>query len=256
MKKYSFLDCEKPLLTCMVQGTSPERVEQLIDLSVPEGAEAIGLQFCRLPRQLHTPEVFRRLIGKAGNLPTYVTDYRWPENEGRTDEELCEEMLVIAGCGADLCDVMGDMFAPCEDQLTMDPAAVEKQIAYIDRLHKAGTKVLMSSHVLKYAPAQRVVEIAIEQQRRGADIVKIVTGAETAEEEMENLRITALLKEKLSVPFLFLSGGSCTKIHRRIGPMLGCCMFLCVHEHDELATPQQPLLKNIRLVRDHFTDEA
>lgn len=254
MKRYSFSEFEKPLLTCMVQGATPERVEQLMAASLPEGAEAFGLQFCRLPRRLHTPAVYRRLLDAAGDLPTYVTDYRWVENEGLTDEELAEEMLTIAACGADLCDVMGDMFAPCEDQLTMDPAAVEKQMAYIDRLHQTGAKVLISSHVLRFIPAERVLEIALEQQRRGADIVKIVTGAESREEELENLRITALLQKKLSIPFLFLSGGSQTGLHRRIGPMLGCCMFLCVHEHDELATPQQPLLKNVRLIRDHFID--
>ena len=121
----------------------------------------------------------------------------------------------------------------------------------IDALHQKGAEVLISSHVLKYIPAERVLEIALEHQRRGADISKIVTGADTIEQQIENLKIVNLLKENLKIPFLFLSGGEC-HILRRIGGELGCCMYLCVYEYDELATPSQPLLKNAKAIRDNL----
>ena len=107
----------------------------------------------------------------------------------------------------------------------------------------------MSSHIMKFTPAERVLEIALEQQRRGADICKIVVGAESMEQQIENLRIATLLKKKLSIPFLFLSGGE-TRILRRFGGELGCCMYLCVYEHDDLATPAQPLLRCVKEIRD------
>ena len=107
----------------------------------------------------------------------------------------------------------------------------------------------MSSHVFKFTPAERVLEIALEHQRRGADICKIVTGAENTEQQIENLRIINLLKENLKIPFLFLSGGEC-RILRRIGGSLGCCMYLCVHEYDELATKSQPLLRDMKILRE------
>ena len=91
--------------------------------------------------------------------------------------------------------------------------------------------------------------MALEQKRRGADIIKIVTGAETMEQQIENLRITDLLKRELGAPFLFLSGGEC-KLHRRLGIHLGCCMSLCVYEHDALSTATQPLLSTMKTVRD------
>ena len=50
-------------------------------------------------------------------------------------------------------------------------------------------------------------------------------------------------------PFLFLSGGECS-IHRRLGIKLGCCMSLCVYEHDAISTPAQPLLSTMKTVRD------
>jgi 3-dehydroquinate dehydratase len=107
----------------------------------------------------------------------------------------------------------------------------------------------MSSHLYKYAPADRVLEIAFEQKRRGADIIKIVTKADNMEQQIENLRITDLLKRELGAPFLFLSGGKCT-LHRRLGMKLGCCMALCVYEHDALSTPSQPLLSTMKTIRD------
>ena len=79
----------------------------------------------------------------------------------------------------------------------MDDGAIKKQMELIDKLHKCGAEVLMSSHVLKFTPAERVLEIAREHERRGADICKIVTGAENTEQQIENLRIINLLKENL-----------------------------------------------------------
>ena len=109
----------------------------------------------------------------------------------------------------------------------------------------------MSSHVLKFTPAERVLEIALGHRERGADISKIVTYANNTAEEIENLRIVTLLKEKLDIPFLFLAGGEC-HILRRIGGELGCCTYLCVHEHDALATKTQPLIKNLKQIRDNI----
>ena len=107
----------------------------------------------------------------------------------------------------------------------------------------------MSSHVLKYTPAERVLEIALEHQKRGADICKIVTDASNMAEQIENLRIINLLKENLNIPFLYLAGGEC-RILRRIGGQLGCCMYLCVHEYDEFATKTQPLLCDMVKIRN------
>jgi len=162
---------------------------------------------------------------------------------------LAKEMLSYAECGATLCDVMGDMFSRHPEELTDNPEAIEKQIAYIDELHTKGAEVLMSSHVLKYTPAERVLEIALEQKRRGADIIKIVTGAENMEQQIDNLKTTELLKRELGAPFLFLSGGECS-IHRRMGMKLGCCMCLCVYEHYSRSTPTQPLFSVAKAIRD------
>ena len=242
-----FLIKDEPMIVSMVQAYTPDRVVELMERSRVDGAEAFGMQFCRMKAEYRTPETYRRLFLKAGDLPTYVTNYRQGENEGRSDDVLAEELCELADHGATLCDVMGDMFDKQDDEMARDPEAIERQMKLIERIHSAGAQVLMSSHIFKFTPAERVLEIALEQQRRGADICKIVTGAGSMAEQIENLRIINLLKEKLDVPFLFLAGGECTVL-RRIGGNLGCCMYLCVCEHDELATPAQPLISCVKAI--------
>ena len=250
MKSKTFLTYERPLLTCMVQADNPDRIKELIDLSLPEGAEAFGMQFCQMKKEYRNKKTYRELFEYASPMPVYVTNYRnHLSNAGKSDDVLAAELVELAECGATLCDVMGDYFDHCEGELTMNEEAVKKQMKLIDELHKRGAEVLMSSHVLKFTPAERVLEIAREHERRGADICKIVTDAENTEQQIENLRIINLLKKNLKIPFLFLAGGEC-RILRRIGGSLGCCMYLCVHEYDEYATKAQPLLHDIKIIRD------
>lgn len=249
----SFLNAERPLLTCMVQAHTPERIKELIDLSLPEGAEAFGMQLCRLQEEYKNAEIYKELFAYAKGKPVYVTNYRKVRGKvdsDKSDEIYAEELIEIAECGATLVDVMGDYFDPCEGELTMDADAVRKQKELIGALHQRGAEVLMSSHVLKYVSAERVLEIALAQEERGADIAKIVVCAENTEEQLEVFRAFELLKANLKIPFLFLSGGECSHLSRRIGGVLGNCMSLCVYEYDALATAVQPLLRDMKLVRE------
>ncbi len=250
MKK-SFLNHEKPLLTAMLQYATPDLTVGAIRNGLANGAEAFGIQFESLKDEYKNEDTYKRIFAEFNDKPVYVTNYRHGSNTHKSDDVLAEEMLYFSKNGATLCDVMGDIFCKHSEELTDNADAIEKQIKYIDKLHENGAEVLMSSHVLKYTPAERVLEIALEQKRRGADIIKIVTGAENMDEQLENLKITQLLKKELGAPFLFLSGGECS-IHRRLGAKLGCCMFLCVYEHYAGSTPTQPLLRIAKDMRDNM----
>ena len=249
--KPTFVEYDRPLLTVILQCRNPELASWRIAKALESGGEAFGLQVESLEAQYQTEEHIRALFQQMQDKPIYVTNYRKKTNVGKSDEELAQGLLDLADWGATLCDVMGDMFCKHPEELTDNDEAIAKQMALIDQLHSRGAQVLMSSHVMKFTPAQRVLEIALEQQRRGADVVKIVTGADTMEQQLENLRITQLLKKNLAVPFLFLSGGQC-QLHRRIGPNLGCCMYLCVYEHDAHTTATQTLLSKIKAIRENM----
>ena len=249
MDKKSFFNNDKAILTVMVQASNPARIKELMDKSIPAGAEAFGIQLEQLESEYKNKEIYKELFEYAKDKPLYVTNYRFGKNEGKTDEELAEEIVEVAELGADLCDIMGDCFDKQPDELAVDEAAINKQIELINKIHGKGSKVLMSSHVMKYTPAERVLEIALEHKRRGADISKIVTGADTMEEQLENLKTVNYLKEKLGIPFLFLASGEC-KILRILSGELGSCMYLSVYEHDSLSTPQQPTLNDIKGIRN------
>ena len=183
--------------------------------------------------------------------PVYVTNYRLKENLEKTDETLAKELLELAKCGATLCDVMGDLYDRQPDEVAISEDAIQKQMELVNELHKEGAEVLMSSHIFKFTSAERVLEIALEHQRRGADISKIVTQADSVEEDIENLRILNLLKEKLEIPVLFLYNGN-SRVFRKISGEYGNCMYLCVYEYDEFAASGQPLITDVKAISDHI----
>lgn len=243
--KPTFLTFENPLLTTMVQANNPARIVELMNRARPAGAEAFGMQFCQLLPEYRNEKTYRSLFASAHGLPVYVTNYRGKQNEGKSDEVLAKELIELAACGATLCDVMSDYFCPAADEFTSDPEAVKKQIELIAAIHDAGGEVLMSAHTRVHTPPERVLEIALGQQERGADISKIVIKADTQEEELEAMRMIPLLKKELKIPFLFLCGGASCRLLRRTAATLGNCMSLCVYEYDDFATSAQPLLSDM-----------
>lgn len=245
----SFLNHDTPMLTVMLQCETPDVAIGRIRNANCLGADAYGLQVESLKLEHQNPNTYKRIFTEMKGRPCYATNYRVANNREKTDEELAAGLITIAESGATLCDVMGDLFCKHPQELTDNKDAIKRQMELIDTLHQKGAEVLMSSHIMKFTPAERVLEIALEQKRRGADIIKIVTGADTMEQQIENLRTTDLLKRELGAPFLFLASGVCS-IHRRLGGHLGNCMTLCVYEHDSRSTVAQPLLSTMKIIRD------
>ena len=258
--KPTFLNQNRPLITGMILRDNPDSISFAVKNSIYDGADCLGIQLECLKKEYKNEENYEKIFAACSGHPIYITNYRGNKNSGFSDEELADGLLTALSCGATLGDVPASLFDSDSGmgiglELSMKQSAIDKQMRLIDKIHQMGKEALMSSHVLKFASAETVLEIAYEQQRRGADIVKIVTAANSDEEQMENLRITTLLKKELKVPFLFLSGGTHSKIHRMIGPQLGCVTYLAVREHneqDEHDIPTQPTIKAAKAVRDNF----
>ncbi len=251
--KPSFLTFRDPYITAILQVCDPQSCIARIHTALYHGAQAFGLQLECLEKQYREEKVYRAIFDHMEDKPVYITNYRSGLNEGCTDEECVEGLLLARRAGGTLLDVMGDLYdrgAPME--LTQNAKAIDRQKKLIDQIHQMGGEVLMSSHVFTFQPAEKVLEIALAQQARGADIAKIVTGSDTEEQMLENLKTTALLKKELKIPYLFLSGGNYCKIHRMVGPMLGSCMWLCADQYDFLATKSQPLLAATQQIVANF----
>ncbi len=255
--KPTFLNQNRPLITGMILKDNPDRIKFAVKNSIYDGADCLGIQLECLKKEYKTEENYKKIFAACAGHPVYITNYRGNENDGFSDEKLADELVKALACGATLGDVPASLFDSESGmgigfELSMKQDAIDCQMRLIYKLHSMDKEVLMSSHVLKFTPAETVLEIAYEQKKRGADIIKIVTAANSDEEQMENLRITTLLKKELDIPFLFLSGGTHSKIHRMIGPQLGCISYLAVREHDERAVPTQPTIKAAKAVRDNL----
>ena len=243
-KKNKTFPDNRPALTVMIQARTPKRIEELIKRGVNGGADAFGIQLEQLEKKYRTEKILNDLFSQVGDKPLYITDYRSNLNVGTEDVALAEEILAAVSCGADLADVMGDLFCQSPLEITYEEIAVKKQKSLISEIHKCGCNALMSSHTYKYLPPEKVIEMAETHHSRGADIAKIVTAAENRKDLASNFEISAKLLQKLDIPFLFLCVGSFSTPHRRIAPLINNGMFLCVVEHDELSTPAQPLLSD------------
>jgi len=242
----SFLQNDRPTLTMMIQARTPDRVLELIEKGIKGSTDAFGLQIEVLEHKYRTNEIFNKIFTAAQNKPVYVTNYRSGLNENMSDDERVKELLTAAESGAALIDIMGDLYCKTEGELTYNDAAIHKQTTLIDKIHSMGAEVLMSSHTYKFMPKEQVIAYVTEQHRRGADIAKVVTGAESRTELMQNICISAELSKESYSPALFLCCGEYCRTHRIIGPMISGGMYLCVAEHDELATPAQPLLEDAK----------
>ena len=67
--KPTFLKYDKSLLTVMVQADNPDRIKELIDKSLPEGAEAFGMQFCRMKDEYRNKQTYKDLFSYTGGKP-------------------------------------------------------------------------------------------------------------------------------------------------------------------------------------------
>ena len=243
----SFINGNKPILTAMIELSEPDAIISEIRNSLYE-ADAIGIELADIRPEFRNVDVYSNIFQFAEDKPIYVTNYRNKLNTALSDEELEDGLMMALKAGATLIDVMGDMYSPSEFELTYEKKAIERQMELISRIHEQGGEVLMSSHIHQFLPEEKVLEIAYEQEKRGADISKIVTWADTEEELMANLQTSMKLKRQLKIPFLFLANGRACKIQRVVGYMFGSAMVLCVQKFRKNNLREQPLLRAERAV--------
>ena len=223
----SFLNSDRPLITVIFYARTPGQAMETILPSLPY-CDAYCWQMDFLEGKYRTRENIGMVISAMGDHPCYVTDYmRGNANPGLSYDGIARELLLALDCGAKLIDVTGDMYDAQPFELSFDGKAASRQKDLIAEIHRRGGEALMSSHVLQYRTTEQVYAIARAHAERGADIAKIVTTADNSEQLDENLRTTVFLHEKLPVKTLFLCGGTFCRLHRRIGPLLGSCIYLC-----------------------------
>ncbi len=243
----SFFNRDSALVTALLtQGDSVEKILTLITEAVVAGADAIAIELGSLSPELRTPDNFRLFLSAAPELPFMFILYRNDKWLGSDDEARQKYLLAAVSAGAEVVDVMGDLFAPAPLELTFEAEAIEKQKNLISEIHARGGKVIMSSHIYNQArSAEQVLEHLREQESRGADILKIVTGVSSAEELLEAFRATMLLHQQLDKPFVHLSNGRFSRPHRFLGPKLGSAIAFAVFAETPQSQPTIGQLKSV-----------
>jgi len=236
----TFLNRHKPLIVPMILSGTVENVISEISRCKAEGADGICLCSQLLQPQERTEDNFLKIIKACGELPLYAACYQRGNVSQikQSDEELADTLLLLLKCGATLIDVRGDFFDENEEEFTMDISAVQKQADFIKTLHKSGGEVIMSTHVFKFIPKDKIIQIATEQEKRGADIIKIVVFAETEEQVDEYYRTILYLKSHIKKPILFLLNGKDAFRFRLAMPLIyNPSIMMCV-ENSCVDAPQ------------------
>ena len=250
--KATFLNHTKPLLCCMVQEETPDKMIEIILQANYEGADAFGFQLeCWKPEYMNE-ETFRYVFKHCLGKPIYVTSYRNHSNSGKTDDECAEILFMAIRAGATLADIMADFYDPQPYEMTYNETAVEKQKAIIERLHVAGAEVLMSSHTHTHLDEDTLVAYAKAQRERGADVIKIVNFDYKDEDIDDNFRAILRIKREVGGHFLFLATGPKCYPIRQIGTSLGVCMWLCVQSYKPGGSREQPLLRAMKQVKENL----
>ena len=121
--KHSFFNRQNAAVALLY---SPQSISEAVGLARAgemDGADAIAVELQKLPLDQRTEENFRAVINSV-QLPFMFIDYRSDLFLKADDEARQEYLLLAAKCGAEVIDVMGDLYDPAPFELTRNPAAV------------------------------------------------------------------------------------------------------------------------------------
>jgi 3-dehydroquinate dehydratase len=251
MEKPLFSQQKLPMLLTSLRDPDAGKTICTMRNAIYDGTDGFLIHLEALRADDMSEDALRKMIAYACDKPLYTMNYRSQDN-GKSDEQLMDEQVTAVKAGASMIDMMGDTFDPSLHELTLDATAIGKQRQVIDTVHALGGEVLISSHTGVHMTTDEVLQHARALEAHGADFIKIVTSVRSEEEAVDAMKTTTVVSKALSVPFLHICTGQYGKLHRAIGPMLGCCFALCVQQYTEAGHKEKPLLRAEKLVFDNI----
>ena len=254
MKKLSEL--KAPAIAGVVREKTVRAAIAQIKNCYLHGAQMIDLHLSCLEDQ--SEEGLRAIIEKSP-LPVlalnYASAYDWSPIS-YTEEEREELFLRAIRAGAAGVDIQGYTFdLPSktgfhgEDkysftkgspkEIVTDAAVIERQSAFIEKVHAMGGEVLLSCHPGIPMNRAQVVELALFLEKRNPDIIKIVTIANSMEDMLESLHAMVELKKTVRTPISYHAGGKFGGLSRVVCPVLGGQIAFCVDRFSESSTLEQ-----------------
>ena len=222
---------------------TPEELIESIRKFKSEGAHGVVLDLEKLDRQYWTTEWFRKIFSAVKFIEIYACFYRDAQTQDLTDDDRAKYLTMAAEAGADIVDIMGDMFDPQPDELSVDPEAIFKQKKLIAEIKKSGSVVLMSSHVRKPKTTEETLKYFYAHSERGADISKAVFVCNTEAELQESRSTSEILCADFPIPFVYVCSGEYGAKFQRFETLLNGSLMTFVRcgENDVQPTVRQAL---------------
>jgi 3-dehydroquinate dehydratase len=261
MEKSLFSKIKQPFTCTIITDKSPTDCKRTIWHSDYDGTDAYQWHLMMLEKK-YLNEASLRPVYESTVKPILVSNYRWDyEKHIDIDEETRIRILLDAfRWGADGIDLEADAFDPIDGpgewseaareyslnpdskprEYTTKPLAIERQKKVIDEVHKLGGEVLLSCHSRVQLSVEQIISMAIEMEKRGADIIKIVRVDTSFDDLLITLKATLELKKVLKVPYIMGSHGQHSKIGRVVCPMLGSMLAWCTQPLSPGGYPLQP----------------
>ena len=231
------------------------------------GADMIDLHMSCLENS--DTESLRKIV-EGSKLPILALNYNNLyafEKAGLTEEERVASFVRAAEAGAAGIDMQGYTFhRPSKSgfcgedkysftkgnpkEVVTDEAIISKQCEFIEKIHSLGSEVLLSCHPGIPMNCEQVVDLAMFLEKRGPDIIKIVTTAPTEEDLMESIRTMTVLKKEIKTPISYHTNGKWGNLSRIINPLLGAQIAFCVDRYAEGSTIEQLDLQTVKAVVD------
>ena len=255
MLKRSFVNRQQTAVSLLYRPQSAALAVAGARTAESNGADGIAIEISHLPLEERSCDIFRGIINCV-HLPFMFINYRKDKFLGADDEARQVNLLNAAEAGADVIDVMGDLYAPAPRELTFDTQAIARQKKLIDEIHARGAYALMSSHATgEFVPPEDVLEMMKFQSSRGADLLKVVTKVDTEDEFLESVRTLMLLHKEIEKPFIYLAGGKFGRMIRYMGPKFGVAVEFAVNDYEADGVYNQPTIHSFRQVLDHLNWE-
>ena len=216
-------------------------------------------------------DTLKYVIGSS-KLPVlalnYNKKYDWSDC-GFSESERAESFTNAVSAGASGIDMQGYTFDTksrdgfCgEDkysftkgnpkEIVTDGVTTSKQCEFIEKIHSMGAEVLLSCHPGIAMKCEQVVELALFLEKRGPDIIKIVTAAENGGDLIESFKTMAVLKKEVKTAVSYHTNGAAGSLSRIVNPILGGHIVFCVDRYSGGSTMEQLDLKTAKDAIDNL----
>ena len=272
----SFASNTAPLLVGVIK---EEKINQAI-ASIKNaqlcGAQAFDLHLSPFSENDLTVENLSNIM-KSTEKPILAVHYNEAFDRTRlnfSDEERLRQMLIALDAGAAGIDMQGYTFEPNGDtistltaqktkdnmsfvkslpnEVTLNPETVAKQKDLINRVHKKGGEVLLSTHTGCFLDCGQTLDLTDYLHERKPDVIKLVNSCCDSEEQLAEYFKTILkLKNRYNdTKIHYHCNGKFGKYTRIIGPMLGSYIAFCVENYNESSIFEQLPLGVMKSVYD------